>query len=166
MRNPAIRAGQIAAFLFVGVCLTVTLWAQSRARYGNFLGGNLRALEPEKPKPPPQPVYRFVTNQLFDITKSRLWEQHDVVVQESLTNAWVGYLFTERGIDGDVMVLNVGAVPTSAQYQITAIALGLTNWQGRSLKLLDCGITPEENARRKAAVTNSIAPIAASPAKP
>ena len=138
--------------------------AAGQVRYGNFLGRAIREDAPEKPKPPPPSVYRFVTNQLFDVTKSRLWEQHDMIVQTVLTNALVGYLITERGAEAEVMLLNVGAVATGSQLKLTAMARGMTNWQDKTLLLLDCGVTPEYHARQKAASKAASAPATNQPA--
>ena len=127
------------------------------------------------PAPPPS-IYRFVTNQIFDITKSELWRQTELEVIKTDTNGVLGVSFSYREIGPGVhdynrkdfgayvLVKNYGGTPASrTEISVRAICLGATNLYTHTYTILDCGVTPEYHARQKAASTAASAPATNQP---
>lgn len=106
-----------------------------------------------------QSNFRMVTNQLFDISRSKAWRNYQMEVT-STNSGWIagvefrygtnwrtGYLTrdrNERVIVTNVFVLNapIPRPSTGDEYKFKAIAIGVTNFLGTSHQILDCGTTP------------------------
>jgi hypothetical protein len=127
-----------------------------------------------------QSNYRIVTNQLFDISRSKAWRNYQIEITSTNlgwiagvefrngTNWRTGYLTKDRNdriIVTNVFVLNApGPQPSiGSEYNFKAIVIGVTNFLGANHQILDCGTIPSQTS---ASTTNAPAEAKNTESKP